>query len=857
MTLTLNQPSLSGGEISPSLYGRVDLARYLVSLKTCRNFIVQAYGGVKNRCGTRFVEEVKDSSKFTRLLPFAFSTEQAYALEVGEQYCRVIRNGALVRLGSTPSAWLTATAYVQGNHVSNSGTNYYCAEAHTSGTFATDLAAGKWLALTEDIVEFPTEWLEGDLDLLKTTQSADVLTVCHPDYQPTNISRTAHTVWTIAPIAFEFGPFDEVNTFTPMTVYSGTTSGVATLTGSTGLFDPTSDVGKLFYIEQKDKGQPWTSNTAVTTNDIRRANSKYWKALGTATTGYDRPDANEDNWHDGVVNWQFLHPGFGIGQITTCTVSTTALVSVVSRIPDAAVGSGGATYKWAKGIWNEADGYPGCTTYHQQRHFFAGSAARPQTIWGSRTGDFTNFGKSSPVVDDDAVTYPLAGKQVNQVRHLVSTPGGALLAFTSDGNWTLMGNENGGPLTPTSVQATPQEFRGTSHVAPLTVGNRALYIQDKGQVVRDLAYDFATNSYAGDDLSEMATHLLEGHTITDWCFQQVPFNVVWMVRDDGLLLGMTYKKEQGIAGWHRHDLGGGIVESCCVVSEGMEDRLYLIVRRTINGTTKRYIEVMENRVITDINDAFFVDCGLSYDGRNTGSATITVSGGAAWDHTETLTLTASSAVFATGTGDIGDAIVFLADDGTRYAFTIQTVNSTTEALAVANKSVPAAYRNTARADWAFARSSFWGLDHLEGETVAILADGNVHPQRVVASGSIDMETPAFLVHAGLPITAEVETLDIATYGGETIRDKKKLISEVGFQVESARGLKAGPDSDHLREYKQRSTELYDLPVGLYTGLVEVSIDGRWDKNARVVVRQEDPLPVQILSIIPKITMGGS
>ena len=893
----LSQPSLSGGEISPSLYGRIDLARYLTSLRTCRNFIPLSYGGAKNRAGTRFVEEVKDSSKFTRLIPFQFSTDQAYVLEMGEEYGRVFRNGARVTLLATPAAWATGTAYVLGNHVAQGGVNYYCAIAHTSGTFATDLAAGDWYALTDDIVEFPTEWLEGDLPILKTTQSADVLTLCHVDYHPTNISRTAHDTWTVEPITFEFGPFEDVNADTSITVFPSTTSGTGiTLTSSSALFTA-ADVGKLFYLEQKDYGQSWEAGVTVAVNDIRRAEGKYYRNLAGTTTGTLRPTNDTDNWNDGKCNWMFLHPGFGIALITAYTSATAVTATAVTRLPDAMVGASAyaagttyaaaaqvydgliayvslagsntghtpassptwwtpiSTYKWAKGVWNEADGYPGCTTYHQQRHAFAGSPKQPQTVWMSKTADFTNFGKSSPIVDDDTLTYPLAGKQVNQVRHMVSL-GGALIALTSDSNWTITGNESGGVLTPSVVQAKPQSYLGSSDVPPLTVGNKAIYVQDKGGVVRDLGYEYASDSFTGTDLSILASHLLEGHSITDWAYQQAPFGVIWAVRDDGLLLSLTYQKEQDVFAWAHHDLGEGLVESCCVVSQGLEDVLYLIVNRTIGGATKRYIERMENRVITDILDAFFVDSGLSYDGRNTTATTMTVSGGVLWDQTETVTITASASSFVAG--DVGDAIVFVEDDWTRYAFTIQTVNSGTEVLAVPNKTIPVAYRNTARADWNFARINLFGLDHLEGETVAVFMDGNEHPQCVVSGGEVVLERPGYYVHIGLPITADLETLDLAVYGGETIRDKKKLVSKVSVQVESTRGLFVGTDALHLKEWKQSHATLsYDEPMPLETGLAEVCIPGTWDKNGRVFIRQSSPLPMQILALIPEVSVGGS
>ena len=898
MSTSLIQPSLSGGEISPSLYGRTDLARYLVSLRTCRNFVPLAYGGLKNRAGTRFVDEVKDSSKFTRLIPFNFSTEQAYVIEAGEQYCRVFRNGAAVSLLTAPIAWVTGTVYAPGNHRSNNGTNYYCTTDHTSGTFSTDLAAGKWYALTGSIVEFPTEFFEGDLDLLKTTQSADVLTVCHVNYAPTNISRTAHDTWTVGPIDFEFGPMDKTNTDISVSVFPNAVSGAVTIASNVALFTA-DDVGKLFYLEQKDFGQSWEAGVTVAVNDIRRAEGKYYQNTSGTTTGTLRPTNDADSWNDGKCVWKFLHPGFGIIKITTFNSPTSVVGTAITRVPDACVAAAAwlvgttyakgdtiydagiayislqaanvgkvpasqplwwsaiSTYKWAKGVWSEIDGYPGCTTYHQQRQAFGGSPARPQTVWLSKTDDYPNFGKSSPTVDDDTLTLPLAGKQVNQVRHMVSM-GGSLIALTSDSNWTISGDDIGGALTPSAVQAKPQSYLGSSDVAPLTVGNRAVYVQNKGGVVRDLCYEYATNSFTGTDLSILASHLLENHTIVDWAYQQVPFGVIWAVRDDGLLLSLTYQKEQDVFAWAWHDLAGGAVESCCVVPENLEDVLYLIVRRTIGGQIKRYIERMTNRIIRDIRDSFFLDCGLSYDGRNTGATSLTISGGVAWDNTETLTVTSSTPIFSfPGYSDVSDSIVMISDDGLRYELTITGTTSPSVAQVVPNKAIPVDYQNVARTDWAFARKTLGGLDHLEGETVGILSDGNDNPQQAVTGGQVTLESPGYLVHVGLPIVADMETLDLAVVGGETIRDKRKLVSKLSLQVESTRGLSAGPDSNHLKAFKDRSSETYDSPSAVKTGLLEESLVGSWTKEGRTFVRQSKPLPCQILAVIPELSVGGA
>lgn len=901
---TYVQASLAGGEVSPALFGRIDTAMYQTSLKDCTNFLVRPYGGVRNRPGFRMVNAAKDSSSLIRVIPFVYNVEQAYVLEFGNQYMRVYRDGGQVNLPSTPAAWVTSTAYVAGQHVSDGGTNYYCRTSHTSGTFATDLADGKWYALTGTIVEIPTPWYDGDLAKLRFTQSADVLTVTHEDYLQAQITRASDSSWTCTDFAPEFGPFEKINDDTSVTVFASAVSGSIMVTANAGIF-ASGDVGKLFYIGQKDWGQAWKSGETIgAAGIIRRVGGNYYASKASGTTSTSMPQNIQDSWNDGGVDWAFLHPGFGILRITAypapvtesayaggTTYALDALVSyggkcwkslqgsntghqpdtsptwwqditnlrvsgtVIMRIPDAHI-AGVTTYKWAFGTWNEEDGYPGCVTYHQQRQFFGGSPMAPQTVWGSCVDDFPNFGVHTPILDSDAVTYPLAGRQVNQVRHLVSLRG-ALLALTSDSIWTLVGDDLGGALTPSSVQAKVQFYVGANDVTPVTIGNQCIFVTDKNRAVRDLGYDYQSDSFQGTDLSALASHLLDGHAITDMAYQDT-HGCVWMTRDDGLLLGMTYMRDQKVVAWHHHETDGAF-ESICVIPEGNEDVLYAAVNRTIDGTTTRFIERLEEWYHENQEDNFFLDCGLSYNGWNTTAATVTLSIDpvTGWDVDGAVTIEASSPIFSyPGTADQGDAIVFMTPGNKRLVLTILSTSSTTTARAVTNRLVPEGYRNTARADWGFGRIRLGGIGHLEGKTIGVLADGNALEPQVVSGGLIDLQSPSVVVHAGLPYTSSITTLDLSTFNGDTIRDKRKLVSAVRLQVSSTRGLKTGIPGKTLTEHKQRGAEPYSMPVNPSTGLIEIRVVGTWNDAGSVEIRQEYPLPAEILSVMPEVTLGG-
>jgi len=895
--IAVSQPSFTTGELSPSLYGRIDLARYYTALKTCRNFIVRPYGGVMNRSGSYFAGSVKDHARKTRLIDFQVSTTQTYALEFGHNTLRFFSGGALV-------------VYPVGHE-----------------------SAG-------EPVELATPWGEADIFALKVTQSIDVMTLCHPDYRTRQPSRFSHTDWTLAEFANVEGPFLDINVDKTLTLYASGYSGDITLTAATGIFTAAM-VGRLFYLEQSpDISTPrWEVQKAMKINDIRRAGVSYYQAVQAGTTGTVRPsvlDGIENDGDPGVV-WRYLHSGFGIVRITAFTSETEVAATVLSRLPDSAVngditraitnvvagneavydpgggglispatnavvtcpahgfsdgddvsisgvtgmtgisvsaqiivndvnsfqlsgvigsgsyGGGGTavktlsgtnTYKWAVEAWGGEQGHPATTVYHQQRQIFGGSIGRPQTVWQSRVAGYIDFGQSNPLLDDDAIVFNLNSKQVNEIRHFVEI--GELVALTSYGAWKIQKEQ--GNLVPL---AKFQAKGGASHVPPVVVGDNALFVQEKGGAIRSLSYFFDSDSYRGRDLTITASHLLFGKTVVDWAYQEAPFNCVWIVTDDGQLLGLTYMPDQEVIGWHRHDTDGHF-ESVCCLSEGGEDALYAVIRRQIGGQTKRYVERFTSRFVTDTREAVFVDSALTYDGRNMGAGigfTLTTSGG--WTYQDTLTFTTDGAFFS-GAADEGDVIVLHDDDGESLRLTIITYVSATEGLVLPNRTVPEECRTGSGFD--VGRDTFTGLSHLEGKTVSIFADGNVAPQQVVTEGQVALLTPAVVVHAGLPIEADLETLDINAQG-QTLQDKWKNIGAVQLIVEKTRGLFIGPDAAHLLEVKPEMSGYYDNPVAEVTGPLEMNVLSDWSRGGRIFIRQSDPLPATILAAIPQVVVS--
>jgi hypothetical protein len=524
-------------------------------------------------------------------------------------------------------------------------------------------------------------------------------------------------------------------------------------------------------------------------------------------------------------------------------------------IKEYAQGSVNASDLWALGAWGDAVGYPGEVEFFASRLFFAGTTNNPQTIWSTKINNYNNFGKSVPTADDDAITATLNAKQVNAITDLI--PLANMIMLTTGGEWKTGGGSND-VLTPSTVSFKPQSQYGASKVPGLIVGDSGLFVQGRGSYVRDIGYQFAVDSYTGNDLTIFASHLVQGFQIVDWTYQQSPFSVVWAVRNDGTLLGLAYFKEQQVSGWFHCDTTNGIYESVCSITENGTDVVYVIVRRVINGQTVRYVERLGDRFFSDQRDAFFVDAGLSYDGRNSNGyvgQTMLLTGGVTWSDQEDITMTCATARFTPDSA--GCWVKLYGDDVDPRVVEIRAYVSPTVVTVRGIGAIEPLFQNSLIWIWDYCPLKFSGIDHLEGETVSILADGSVIDPTEVVNGSITLDYPAAVVHIGLPIIADFETLEVNVIGQESVRDKRKTISKASLVVNQSRGLKVGPDPTRLRETPPRVvSDGYYNPNSLQNDLVEAYIDTTFSTSGRIFVREDQPLPACILGVIPDVSVAG-
>jgi hypothetical protein len=942
MALYQLKSSFAGGELSPSMYGRTDIAKYDSGAAVLRNFFVLRYGGAANRPGFKFIAQTYNNKKAV-LIPFMYSTDQNYIVEITAGRCQFYTNGGIVvkedgtpysienffsdkdledaaKIKYTQSAdvlfivhpehapmtlarygsldWRFETMDITGGpfdlsnysgssvitktlkwsapgkytlNISDKTTTMRLIVAggggggggfsrSTGGTNAGGGTGGRGALIIKDVsvvpntshevivgaggkggtgtVSYEGTWSSPGTDgesssvlgieargggggsgaLGGRTGSDDSHDVVYGtdgiSYGDggaggvTGSKGTGETLngkngspgWVIVEYGFPIGD----NT----TVKASDVYGDITVTSTSSIFSE-SDKGQLFALTHflktdYKKGIPSNNGENLQVSVLPKSNvyvesfgfwngnfslEKYdpvslkWVNIRTQSGNRSQNySLTEKNTSGSIANYRVTSTEFNtdvwsgenekqrgyitiqsIGGDYTGHVLITEYVSptVVKGTVKKQLASTDETRDFAFAAWNGEKGYPSATGFYEDRLVFAGSKGFPQTFWTSKTGDYYNFGTSIPSADDDGITATLNGGQMNGIKAIIAF--GEMLLLTAGGEFKVSGG--GKAITGSNVLSQPQEYRGVSDVNPVTIGSRIIYVQHQGNIIRDLAYSYDVDKYTGDDLNLLASHLFEGHKIISMTYQQIPNSIVWCVRDDGLLLGLTYIKEQDIYAWHQHTTAGGKFVSVCNIGGATEDKLYAVIER--GG--QYYVEIMESRdKSTNVEDQFFVDSGITYEGEPTDEIS--------------------------------------------------------------------------------------GLEHLEGYTVAILADGNVLPQQTVENGKVLLGNKYKKVHVGLPIDAEIKTLPIDfTAQDGTYLSRKKRIATVTLLLKDSRGGLFGMKENELDEFKWRSNEDYGEPISLQTGKFKVTIkSATYDETQQIIIKQPDPLPMTVLSLIPEI-----
>ena len=810
---TLALTSFVSGELGSKLDGRTDFDKYRTGCKTLENFLVHPQGAATRRVGTQFISEVKTSANKTRLIPFEFSTTQTYILEFGNQYIRFYKDKGQILSGG--SAYEIASPY-----------------------------------LTAELFE------------IKFAQSADVLYICHPNHAVRKLSRTGHTSWTLEELLFTYGPFLDDNTETTTLSSSAISGNSVTITASaiTGINNntgfQTTDVGRLVSIGY---GLGYAEITARTSTTVVTADiletlapkvnpSKLSKEISASDTTIV-VDKIDDYAATGTIRIDdelitYTGKDAATRSFTGCTRGTSSTTAVTHRTLAYVYSTENiATTKWKLGAFSDFSGHPACVSFFEQRLVFAGTNTEPQTIYFSKSGDYENF--ATGTLADDAMIYTIASNQVNRVRYLKAQR--TLIIGTTGGEFTVTADGTDAAVTPTNLTIKKQSSFGTADVDALPVGNAVIFLQKAKRKFRELAYNFDSDGYVAPDLTILNDAVTDSG-INEFTYQQEPSSILWAVRDDGILIGLTYQRSENVVAWHKHKLGGsfgtnqfGIVESIASISGTLdEDELWVIVKRTINGSTKRYIECFSDFDFDETNstDFKFLDSFLTYSGPST-TLNGTISSSAT-----SIVLTDASSFTATGT---------ILIDNERISYTGKSTNTLTGCTRGFNSTAAAAHTTGATVKQVV--NSFSGLSHLEAQSVGILADGSTHANKTVSSGAITLDRYVNKAAVGLNYSSVLQTMRIEGGAEEgTSQGKTKRISKVVLRLFETVGVKVGPDLNNLETIPFRSSsDPMDTPVSTFlAGDKEIEFRDDYNTDGFIFVKQEQALPCSVLAIYPTV-----
>ena len=494
---------------------------------------------------------------------------------------------------------------------------------------------------------------------------------------------------------------------------------------------------------------------------------------------------------------------------------------------------------------------PALVARYQQRQIYAATINKPLTVFGSRPGQLTNFGVTQIITADDSYEFDLDTGEVTPIRHMLVTRGGLLL-MSQKGVWQLNGGDGRSAITPIQALAEPQSYTGTDEVEPLQIEADVLYVEGKGTTVRLLTYNDFAKVYSGTDMSILSNHMLLGDKrIVRWDFAAHPFKLVHSIRNDGGMLAFTLVREQNVYAWTQYKTKG-LYQDILTVQEGKTDATYLVVKRKINGRWTKFIEKQASREFDHVERAWAVDCGLGLP-QVFPVATLTpaVASG------DGVTFTTNLSVFAPG--DVGKIIRAGGGKGTVATY-VSGQEITVDLVRAITKIVPEDDDNTPleieSGDWTLdtLATIMSGLGHLEGESVAILSDGNVEAEKVVTNGSITLEAPATCVTIGLPYQCVAQTLPL-TATDEIIEGKRKRVVGSSVRVADTRGLKSGAQLDKLYEMRDRTTEVYGEPTVLQNKTETILIEARFDKQGQTFYVQDYPLPATILGLVYDLEIG--
>jgi len=737
-------------------------------------------------------------------------------------------SGGSLKDGYAP-AWVTATAYDVGDFVSQTNVVYYCIVAHTSGVFATDLAAEYWVAQTH--YELPTPFAVDDVFRLQYAQNADIMYLTGRNYHPQKLSRLGSVQFKIEDVNFVRGPFLDTN-ISNITITPSADSAATTLTATIPAWAATTnyDIGD-YVIEATVTYKCIVAHySAVFATELAAG---YW-VIETPTI-----------FHAGHIGslWRIKS---GVVKITSYT-SNTVVAGVVQPEPGGATGAlatgPAATDDWAEGVYSNYRGWPEAGAFHEQRLYYA----RDQRIDGSVIGSFENFEAGTD--DADAVKWLPNSEEANPIRWLASVAD-KLQVGTSGGTFSMWSGTNGVPISPTDINIQHNDDVGTMELKPIRIGSYLLYVQRNGFLVSELSYNIDTDRQEADDMTLLADHILrDGDGAFNIARQRSPNNRVWIPRYDGQVAVLTRNLKQEVMGWSRiipaesSGLQGEIEGIAIIQQDEDDDEVWVIVKRVIDGSVKRYVEYFTPEHYDDVYDPVLLDCALTLDNP------ITITGAT---KANPVVITAVAHGLSNGDQVKIDNVLGMTELNNKSYLVADKTDDTFELTDLDSVDIDGTAFTTYISGGEVRKmvTAISGLDHLTGETVYVQVDGGLPittKSYTVVAGAITLSQKAAVVHAGLLYEGKIQFLQLSDNLGQT-KPRRVYLSTV--RVDNSVGMQIGQDEDNLSTVNFVDPEVTDgISPELVTGDVESYFKSWWSKTAEFIIKHARPIPLFILAVV--------
>lgn len=657
------------------------------------------------------------------------------------------------------------------------------------------VSTSEWALTPVITTQITTTYDEDEIFDLQYAQNNDILYIVHPDHAPAKLSRTSATAFSLDDVSFVRGPFMDTNiTATTITASADTGAGI-TLTASADLFD---------FTGQLHIGSLWRIND-------------------------------------------------GVAKITAIASATSATADVQAE-PDGTAGdlnnSATPTIDWAEGSFSDYRGWPSAIAFHEQRLYYASTESEPSKFWGSYIGAYDSF-DTTATTNEYSISFEVATEQRNTIKWM-SSGGKAITIGTQGGTFSASSGDSTSTIGPDNIVVSRDTNYGVAGLMPQRISSFLYYVQRDYLKLRELSYSFNVDSTVSNDMTLLAEHVLkDGDEVVDIAHQQAPNDRIYCVRDDGQLAVLTRNPEQDVMGWSRYIAGedstgeAGKFESVCVIPKAeANDQVWVITRRVIDGTTKRFIEFFMTEDFDDDWDAIRCDSSLTLDDPKT------ITGATA---TNPVVITAVAHGFSNGDQVKINGVVGMTDLNGGIYLVADKTDDTFELTDTDSADIDGT-GYTAYVSGGEVRkmvTSISGLDHLEGETVVVQTDGYIPTTETytVTGGGFTLPAKAAVVHAGLGYTGKIQLLklsDGSAMGTGQTKDRRIYLGTL--RLYRTQGLSIGRTTSTLDDlnYNEETDD-----EALFTGDMPKVFQTTWDKADEIIIQQDKPLPANILCVILK------